>query len=304
MRLVIDGTNILHIAYWTAKRVTTDFDDNREKYISFFLNIIRSYAKHFYPEETIVCWDAREEGYKNFRKENDENYKGNREFKSEIYSMQDKLEDILTSLGIRQMYPRTREADDIMYWYAKVYDPGNCVIVSSDTDMYQLVDGSSNIIYDPRKKKEIDDRFLSAKFLVNNGKDFIIRKALKGDSADNIRGVYRIRKDRIKNIIEKLTEGKTINDIVDEGILTEDESETFKKNLDLMSLDRLKDDKEEMAWYEEQASRDLEPCKDLFRQLCRELGFEKMRNEASSWVGYFNQTEETGIDLSKYALSF
>ena len=115
MRLVIDGTNVLHIAYWTAKRVTPDFDNNKEKYVSFFLNIIRSYAKHYYPEETIVCWDSRETGYKNFRKENQSDYKGNRQFNGDIYSYKDKLESILASLGIKQVYPRTREADDIMY---------------------------------------------------------------------------------------------------------------------------------------------------------------------------------------------
>ena len=303
MKLIIDGTNVLHIAYWTAKRVTPDFDNNTEKYVSFFLNIIRSYAKHYYPTETVVCWDSREKGYKNFRKESSEDYKGNREFKSEIYTHHDKLESILTSLGIRQMYPRTREADDIMYWYAKIHDPGNCVIVSADTDMYQLIDNSANILYDPRKKKEIDDRFLMEKFQVCNGKDFIIRKALKGDSADNIKGVYRIRKDRIKNIIEKISEGKTTTDIVNDGLLSEDESETFERNMELMSLETLKNDPDEMFWYEEQASIGVEHNKDVFRCLCDELGFEKMKNESSSWVGYFNQ-EEDNIDLSKYVLAF
>lgn len=303
MRLVIDGTNVLHIAFWTAKRVTPDFDNNKEKYVSFFLNIIRSYAKHYYPEETIVCWDSREAGYKNFRKENQSDYKGNRQFNADIYSYKDKLESILTSLGIKQIYPRTREADDIMYWYAKIYDPGNCVIVSADTDMYQLVDNSGNIVYDPRKKKEIDRHFLKEKFLVTNGRDFIIRKALKGDSADNIKGVYRIRKDRIKNIIEKISEGKTVNDIVEIGLLNEEEGDTFKKNLDLMNLDRLKADEDEMKWYQEQAESRIEPNKDVFKCLCEELCFHKMRSEASSWVGYFNQNDDT-IDLSNYVLQF
>ena len=304
MKLVIDGTNILHIAYWTAKRVTPDFDNNKEKYVSFFLNIIRSYAKHYYPEETIVCWDSREAGYKNFRKENDENYKGNREFNSDLYSHKEQLESILTALGIRQMYPRTREADDIMYWYAKIYDPGNCVIVSADTDMYQLVDNSGNILYDPRKKKEIDRHFLQEKFLVSSGKDFIIRKALKGDSADNIKGIYRIRKDRIKNIIEQISEGKAINDIVSAGLLDAEECEIFKKNLDLMNLNRLENDKDELLWYEEQASISVESSRSDFKNLCKELGFRKMMDEASSWIGYFNQSSPDTSELMKYALSF
>lgn len=302
MKLVIDGTNILHIAYWTAKAITPDFDNNTESYVSLFFILIRSYAKKYRPEETIICWDDRPEGFSNFRKELSGEYKGTREFNPGIYEHHEKLLEMISSLGIRQMRPKTREADDILYWYAKIYDPGNCVLVSADTDLYQLVDESGNILYDPRKKSEVWPQLLKKKFEVSNGRDFILRKALKGDSADNIKGVYRIRKDRIKNIIKQLNDGNTIEDVVSAGLLTEDESKTFSYNLELMCLDSLRDDSDELSWYEEQANTELVKNVPHFKSICYDFGFKKMYREAADWAFWFTLDKE--LEISNYVLTF
>lgn len=94
--------------------------------------------------------------------------------------------------------------------------------------------------------------FLKLNYDVDNGREFIIKKALKGDKADNISGIKRIRESKIQSIISVIGESNDLDGLKKSGILNEDEFNTFIKNRQLMMLDALKEFPEEIKFYEEQ----------------------------------------------------
>ena len=115
-KLVIDGNNLLHRAYWAYKKNEVEFKEASSYSVYVFLNILKSYVRLFDPSDIIVCWDYREEHETNKRKEMLEEYKGTRPDNVEVYSYMPFIIKILKSLGVRQMTPKSFEADDIMYW--------------------------------------------------------------------------------------------------------------------------------------------------------------------------------------------
>ncbi|HEY0052799.1 MAG TPA: DNA polymerase, partial [Caulobacteraceae bacterium] len=80
------------------------------------------------------------------------------------------------------------EADDLIATYAcKVRDQGGeCVIVSSDKDLMQLI-GRGVVMYDPMKDKRLEEEAVFEKFGVTPDKVVEVQ-ALIGDSVDNVPG--------------------------------------------------------------------------------------------------------------------
>ena len=80
------------------------------------------------------------------------------------------------------------EADDLIATYAcKVRDAGGeCVIVSSDKDLMQLI-GNGVIMFDPMKDKRLGEEAVMEKFGVTPDK-MVDLQALIGDSVDNVPG--------------------------------------------------------------------------------------------------------------------
>ncbi|MDB5420333.1 MAG: polymerase, partial [Brevundimonas sp.] len=80
------------------------------------------------------------------------------------------------------------EADDLIATYAcKVRDlGGECVIVSSDKDLMQLI-GDGVIMFDPMKDKRLGEEAVMEKFGVTPDK-MVDLQALIGDSVDNVPG--------------------------------------------------------------------------------------------------------------------
>lgn len=266
--LIIDGNNLLFRCYWSAYNRWHEQKPNMYGY--YMLNVIKSYVNLFNPYDVIVTWDDRR-GDENQRKLVDEDYKANRVYNADVFEFVDPIREILSSLGVRQMYPLNREGDDIMYWLCAMKYPNESILVSTDTDMYQLVtpELSNNIIYNPTKKIQVNPMFLKLNYDVDNGREFIIKKALKGDKADNISGIKRIRESKIQSIISVLGESNDMDGLKKSGILNEEEYATFSKNRQLMMLDTLKDFPEEISFYEEQLEEEVHPNKERFRTMIK-----------------------------------
>lgn len=277
--LLIDGSNLYNRAYWACAR-----SPEQPNFIFVFLRMLHAYAITFKAGKMILCWDLREEGEVNKRKEMLEAYKAQRPDQKDIYNDFPRLKEITEYLGIKHIFPKSLEADDILYYLATQKYPGECIVITRDTDLFQLVGSKCNVqVYEPNKKVMVDVQYLMEKFEVNNGDEFIIRKALKGDSADNIKGVSRIRKERIDKVIDWLKQ----NPIETCPELSEEEIAIFNRNMSLMKLDKVLFEQDEIKHYEKQLQNWPKLDRDKFRQVCYDEKFFSIANKFDTWINAF-----------------
>lgn len=284
--LIIDGSNLYQRAYWACKR-----SPQQPNFIFVFLRMLHAYAVTFNTGKMILCWDKRDVGEVNKRKEMLEEYKAQRPDQKSVYDDFPLLQEITESLGVAHIFPKSFEADDIIWYLATQKYPGESIVITRDTDLYQLVGSKYNVdFYEPNKKIMIDSQYLMEKFEVNNGDEFIIRKALKGDSADNIKGVSRIQKKRIQKVIDWLKE----NDVDSCPELDDAEKDIFKRNLDLMKLDKILNEQEELDYYQAQFEQN-ESKQDIskFKTYCKQMSFNSILSRFNDWISPFKQ-----VDLS------
>ena len=305
-KLIIDGNNLLHRSYWAYEKNKEDYREDTHNSVYVFLNILKSYLRLFEPSEVIICWDYREQNEINERKEILEEYKGQRPEHIEVYEYMPFIIKILTSLGIKQMTPKNFEADDIMWWLCAKKYPNECILISTDTDMYQLItpELSENIFYHPKRKVQINNVFLKQKYGVNNGYEFIIKKALRGDIADNISGIKYIRQPKIDLIIDCLGEDFDLERLRRSQILTDEEFETFERNIKLMKLDNILNHPGEIEWYEECINRKVTPDRDEFKQLIKKLELWNIYKKVGEWFAAFQPKDKSKSLSSIYSNDF
>lgn len=305
-KLIIDGNNLLHRAYWAYKKNEVEYKSDTNNSVYVFLNILKSYVRLFEPSEIIVCWDYRESHEVNERKEILEDYKGQRPDHYEVYESMPSIIKLLNSLGIRQMTPKNFEADDIMWWLCAKKYPNECILISTDTDMYQLLipELSQNIFYNAKRKTQINNVFLKQKYEVNDGYEFIIKKALRGDMADNISGIKYIRQPRIQEVIDALGEDFDMQALKNADILKPEEFEIFERNIKLMKLDEILNHPSEIEWYEETLSKEISSDKNEFKKLVKELELWNIYKKVSEWFSAFQYKDKTNSLSSMYSNDF
>jgi 5'-3' exonuclease len=305
-KLIIDGNNLLHRSYWAYEKNKEDYREDTHNSVYVFLNILKSYLRLFEPSEVIICWDYREQNEVNERKEILENYKSQRPDHFEVYEYMPFIIKILASLGIKQITPKNFEADDIMWWLCAKKYPNECILISTDTDMYQLIvpELSENIFYHPKRKIQINNVFLKQKYGVNDGYEFIIKKALRGDIADNISGIKYIRQPKIDLIIDCLGNDFDLGRLKRSQILTQEEFETFERNIKLMKLDNIMNHPSEIEWYEECINREVTPDKDEFKQLIKKLELWNIYKKVGEWFAAFQPKDKSKTLSSIYSNDF
>lgn len=285
--LIIDGNNLLFRCYWSAYKRW--HETKPSMYGSYMINVIASYIKLFNPSEVIVTWDERKGCVINERKEISEEYKANREYNPDVFQYVNEIREMLDSLGVRQMYPLNREGDDIMYWLCAYKYPNDCILVSTDTDMYQLVrdDLEGNIIYNPAKKIQVNPMYLKLNYGVNNGREFILKKALRGDKSDNIMGIRLIRSAKIHNIISIINSSNDMAILKSSGMLSDEEYDIFTRNLELMNLDVITKHPEEIAFYEQQLQEPVHTNKERFMEILKEMRYWNMLKKCNQWFSRY-----------------
>lgn len=294
--LIIDGNNLLHRVFWTASTMSKATPTT---HIYLFLNALKSYVELFNPRKIIVCWDFREKTVENYRKMLDESYKAQRdeEKQSKVYEYMPIIIKLLDTLGISQINPKAFEADDIMFWLATVKFANQSIVITTDTDMYQLIspDLPDNVIYNPKKKREITQLYLKEYYNVSTGFEFIIQKALRGDKADNLNGVRGIRSNKIQDILSLLNVDYEFDSLKDSGLLKEDELETFKHNLSLMKFDINLLSGDEIEWYETCLTKECSVSKEDFTLLIKDLEFWHIYKKIDYWFKTLNRIDLTDV---------
>jgi 5'-3' exonuclease len=241
----------------------------------------------YQPDKTFCVWDEKPDYQPNKRKELLEDYKGNRdkEYGKEVHTKNEIIKEMLNTMGIPSIFPRSYEADDVIKIINDAYDK-HCttkfyitkklfrhIIVTVDRDLCQLISNKVSV-FDPIRKIEINkDNF--KEILKYDKKDFIKVKALTGDKSDNIPGLKGFGKVKI----EKFLNG--------EVFLTEEEDNIYKRNLELVTLT---EDKDEREYVLNQLSEIKDTTNyDKFKKLSKEYKFSQIVKNDTKWYTAFFQ---------------
>ena len=183
-----------------------------------FLRVLRANLNTFKARSCIVCWDVA--GSTSYRKNIYPDYKANRdqgdkpEALSHIADQRDMLQEILPYLNVKQMGVSGYEGDDLIQLLLRQLsrekdadEELDVVVVSGDKDLLQLVTDGVDV-YRPIVDELVNSDNFEEKTGLPSQRLFVIRKALTGDTSDNIPG--------IKGVGEK-----TANKLLTEAFYTE-----------------------------------------------------------------------------------
>jgi len=203
--LLIDGNNLAY--RWLHRKNYNSFQED-------YLRTVDSLAGSYNAEKTIVCFDF---GKSYYRMELLDSYKGNRT-KPQEEEEQKHYEEFFACLNdIPQMLPhqtlkfRGLEADDIITYLvlnlSSKYE--HTWIVTSDRDMYQLIDDNVSI-FNIFSRKEIDiASFYETYDLAPD--EYLFSRILEGDKSDNIIGVEGIGPKRAQQLAKEF---KTLENLM------------------------------------------------------------------------------------------
>ena len=271
--LIIDGNNLIHRTFWTAKTQSKrNGSDTKEEianfHIYFTLNAIHSYVTKYKPTKTIVVWDEKVDYKPNIRKEEMEGYKGNRSKDSTPHEQNETIKAMLSGLGIPSIFPCEREADDIVAYICKTTE-GRKVIVSVDRDFLQLVD-KNTILFDPIRKRE----FIIDTFEDDTGYDMSVwlkAKCLLGDKSDNVPGIPRFGKAKVKKWLDGEVE------------LTQEQQEHYEKNMKVFDLNEVMSHESECLYYSKQLQADTTTDWSYFIDMCNQRNFTNILKRKEVW---------------------
>ena len=283
--LIIDGNNLIHRTYYTAKQQSlrqgiTDGEMIANMHIYFTLNAIFSYANKFKPTQTIVVWDEKEDYQPNVRKEQLGNYKGNRSKDSTPHHQNDRIKEMLSCLGIPSIFPREREADDIVAYICKTFE-GDKVIASVDRDFLQLVD-EHTMLYDPIRKREFRlETFVEDTEYTKD--EWLRAKCLLGDKSDNVPGIPRFGKAKVRKWLDG------------ELQLTTEQEEIFDKNMLVFDLNEVMSHTSEREYYQQQLDVEVEPRWSEFIMYCEEYKMATILKKKETWHTVFVLPKKLGM---------
>lgn len=275
--LIIDGNNLIHRTWWTAKNQgkrqgIEDTELIANMHIYFTLNAIFSYANKFKPTKIVCVWDEKEDYQPNVRKEQLEGYKGNRSKDSTPHEQNGKIKEMLSCLGIPSIFPREREADDIVAYICKTFE-GQKVIVSVDRDFLQLVDEKTTL-YDAIRKKE----FVLETFTEDTGytkNEWLNAKCMLGDKSDNVPGIPRFGKAKVRKWLDG------------ELTLTDEQEDIFTRNMAVFDLREVMYHDDEVAYYQQQLDVVVEPRWSEFIMYCEEYDMKNILKKKEAWHSMF-----------------
>ncbi len=167
-----------------------------------FINFIHQLQNSHMTDYIVFALDSKEEG---FRKKIYSEYKANRPTPPEdLVAQLEVAISWIEKMGFKTLSKAGYEADDIIATLMRIAKEQGILgkMVSSDKDLYQLLDDKKIVLYDWVKKKEIGEEGCLAKFGVPP-KYFIDFQALIGDSSDNIPGVPGIGPKTASKIINE-----------------------------------------------------------------------------------------------------
>ena len=179
-----------------------------------FIKSLGSLCAQFTPKSVIVVWESG--GNQKRRDLSGGTYKSgrraqglNRYYEDDLPNTQENHSkqisltvEALKCLPVQQIYVKDIEADDVIGYICSHRLPGdNVIIVSSDRDLYQLINSRVRQ-WSLNQKKLIDEQEVLQKFGVTP-QNFCVARSFIGDSSDSIEGAHGVG---FKTISKRFTE--------------------------------------------------------------------------------------------------
>ena len=192
--VIIDANNLSY--RWLQRPNYSNFGPD-------FIRTIQSLSKSYEAARTIVCFDF---GKSYYRMDMHDEYKGTRkkpQDEEEIKKYEDffaVLNELPEQLDEEVLKFRGVEADDILAWITQnisdKYD--HTWIISSDRDLYQLVDENVSI-FNIFGRREVTVESLIEDFNVSPS-EYMLSRIIEGDKSDNILGIEGIGPKRAQTL--------------------------------------------------------------------------------------------------------
>lgn len=201
--VVFDGHALVHRGYHAIPYLTTK-DGTPTNAVYGFTMMMLLALREIRPDYAIVAWDAPG---KTFRHDQFKDYKATRvKAPDELYAQMPLTKDVVSAFNIPLIESAGYEADDIIGTLTKNYEKSHdVVVVTGDLDELQLVSDTVSVY---TMRKGFTDTFMYDPAAVHERygvtpEEFIVYKALKGDSSDNIPGVAGIGDKGATELVEK-----------------------------------------------------------------------------------------------------
>jgi DNA polymerase-1 len=237
--VIIDGKSVFYRGYYAMPNLATK-DGTPTGGVYGFATMALEVIKRLKPDYVAVAWDKPKTNIRKRLELYPEYKAGRKPAPPDFYAQVPVLHELLAAFGWPLYELDDYEADDIMGTLAAQATAKDIetLLVTSDMDMLQLVDGHvhvyalktglSNIeLYSPKS--------FEAKYGITVDQ-FLDLKALKGDSSDNIPGVPGIGE---KGAIQLLQEHKTLDGVYENlGLLKDSMRRKLEAGKDLAYLSK------------------------------------------------------------------
>lgn len=209
---LIDGSGYIYRAFYAIPPMSRPGDQTPINAVYGFTAMLMQFVKEDSADCLAVVFDAQRH---NFRNEIFPEYKATRkEVPPELIPQFPLMREAVKAFNVASVEEEGYEADDLIASYTKkaLADGFEVVIVSADKDLMQLM-GPDVHIYDPLKKKMLDEGDVESKFGVAPDKVVDVQ-ALAGDSIDNIPGVAGVG---IKTAAELIRQYGSLKNLLDKA---------------------------------------------------------------------------------------
>ena len=189
--LLLDGNSMLFRAYYATVygRMMRTANGIPTNAVFGFVTMFQKALEQIEPDGVLVAWDA---GKPTFRHEAYQEYKGTRKALDQELIVQFPIaREFLDACGVKRYECEGIEADDIIGSFAAAHPEVSITILSSDRDLLQLIDKTTDVLL---MKKGISEMQLMDLQALQDAyglrpEQIVDLKALMGDTADNIPGV-------------------------------------------------------------------------------------------------------------------
>jgi DNA polymerase-1 len=199
-----------------------------------FTNMLTNVWEAERPRTVFVGFDSI--GFPTYRHELLPQYQSGRDFPPELMFQLDRLPELVGALGFAWAKEAGYEADDFLAAAARSERErkGKTLVLTSDRDLFQLVDRRTTVLVPRRGVSEldrVDPAGVRERYAVDPEQvpDFI---ALRGDSSDKIPGAKGIGPGRAATILK---EHKTLDGAIEAGVFDE-QAEALRTYLDIATL--------------------------------------------------------------------
>lgn len=278
--LLIDANNILHRAHYASRLV--DRKGNATSGVYGVMKMMTPLLRQFDPSNVIIAWDGGKciERLKIYPE-----YKAHRELlkkpkdKAEINRQRKVCIKLFDKLPVRQIMVDDVEADDVIGYLCERL-AGNKIIVSNDSDFFQLVN-EDTFIFNAGKQMLIQSSNIE-EVIGFPVKYYILWKSIVGDSSDNIFGFSGIGPVKATKLIRNvLMTGKKLQ-------LSDENQKILERNKYLIAIAALltKSEIKKIRYQYKVEKKKLSDFKFIKTQFIK-LGFRSLYNEFYDWQSNF-----------------